>query len=220
MTHSGYHLLGVTASSSRDEGGASSSASTSSSYEAARRAAVMYLDSLLGTPYIWASKNPSEGLDCSGAYVTALEHAGLAKPGARYKYGSADLHKVLARASTPRAGDAVFYGSGSNVSHVMMATGDGRVIGATGGGRNTKTESDARAIGAEVKYKPIDYRKDLISYGIAPTPDTPLDGSSSTKLDTSDSRAERAEAIGYGLLAAAFAALGMFGARWLRIRSS
>lgn len=217
---SGYHLLGATASGPSNEGGASVAPSNISSYEAARRAAVMYLDSIRGTPYIWASKDPSEGLDCSGAYTVALEHAGLAKPGARYKYGSADLQKVLARTSTPRAGDAVFYGSGGNVSHVMMATGDGRVIGATGGGRNTKTESEARAAHAEVKYAPIDYRKDIISYGLAPTPETPLAGSSSTRLTTSDVKMELGTKIGYGLAAVALATFGTWATWWLRTRSS
>lgn len=212
----GYHILGATASSETGDAGVPASSTTDAE---ARNYALAYLNSLVGTPYIWASKNPSNGLDCSGAYVVALEHAGLARPGARYKYGSADLHKALQPTSNPKMGDAVFYGKNGKVSHIMMIVGDGRVLGATGGGRNTKTIDDAHAANAAVKYKPLNYRPDFISYGSAPSINAPLAGSASNKLDTSDSRAERNEKIGYGISVVIFAAIGAWWARWVRSRS-
>ena len=167
--------------------------------------AVAYLKTLVGTPYVWGSKDPKVGLDCSGAVTVAYEHVGLARPGARYRYGSADLARKLAPTSSPSPGDLVFYGRDGKVTHVMMYAGDGQVIGATGGGRSTKTADDARAIGAYVKMRPVDYRKDIIGYGRAPT--TPLDGSSSTRVSNSDTESDFP--LVPVLLAAAAALLGL-----------
>lgn len=157
--------------------------------EVARAASVNYLQSIIGTPYIWGMKDPAKGLDCSGAVTVAYEKAGLAGSGARYHFGSADLQKVLKKISRydAKPGDVVFYGPNNKVNHVMMYAGDDRVIGATGGGNKTRTIDDAQKAGAYVKFKPVDYRKDLISFGQAPEYE-PLEGSTSTVANTSDLR--------------------------------
>lgn len=220
---SGYTILGLgtSPSSEGDQRGLTSGRSSPSPAEtAARDSAVAYLDSLVGVPYVWGGKDPAKGLDCSGAATVAYEKAGFARPGARYKYGSADLHKRLTPTSDPKKGDLAFYGPNGKVNHVMMVVGDGRVIGATGGGKNTKNPDDAMKIGAHVKYKPVDYRKDLISYGRAPSVYATLDGTSIPIVDTSDSREDGSRNVAYGLVAAAFAGLGAFVAWRLRRRSS
>ncbi len=136
---------------------------------AARDGAVSFLVSRIGLPYLWGGKDPAVGLDCSGAVTNAYESVGIMSKGSSKRYGSADLAKALRpiSASEVKKGDLVFYGP-SGVSHVMMIVGDGRVIGATGGGSKTTTTDIARQQGAYVKYMPIDYRKDIISYGAAP----------------------------------------------------
>ena len=201
---SGYAVLGALASP-----GAKETIAPATVPAGAPAAAVEYLKTLVGVPYVWASKDPSVGLDCSGAVTVAYERAGLARPGARYRYGSADLHKKLEPTSSPDPGDLVFYGKG-DVSHVMMYAGDGQVVGATGGGPKTKTPDDARAIGAYVKVRPVDYRKDIVGYGRSPS--VPLDGSASTRVSTSDTRMSAGVRL---LLAAGAVAAGYYGyTRW------
>ena len=202
----GYSILGAAASTR--EAAVNSVQQVVPSGAAAE--AVSYLKSLVGVTYVYGSKDPGYGLDCSGAVLVAYEHAGLAKSGARYKYGSADLHKKLDSTSSPSPGDLVFYGRGGDVSHVMLYVGDGQVVGATGGGPKTKTPDDARAIGAYVKVRPVDYRKDIVGYGRSPS--VPLDGSASTRVSTSDTRMSAGVRL---LLAAGAVAAGYYGyTRW------
>ena len=221
MTMNGYTILGTSGSPSRegDQRGLASGRPNPNE-ESAREAAVDYLASKVGTPYIWGGKDPKKGLDCSGAVTCAYENSGFARPGARYKYGSADLHKKLEPTTSPKKGDLVFYGKNGKVNHVMMVVGDGRVIGATGGGSSTKTPDDAMKIGACVKYKPMDYRKDLISYGSAPSIYASLEGSSIPIVNTSDTRDELPAKIGYGLVATGVAGLAAWGVWWFRRRSA
>jgi len=124
------------------------------------------LRSVLGTPYIWGGSDPSRGLDCSGAVVWALQQLGLKPKG--WDSTAAGLQKQASRVLAPVPGDLAFYGSSGNVSHVMVYAGAGDVIGATGGGSDTKTVADARARGAEVKVVPVTYRSDFLGYGRLP----------------------------------------------------
>lgn len=207
---SGYHLLGMVLPPD-----APGSVPMPANRDEARALAVSCLDALVGTPYLWSGKDPRNGLDCSGAVVVAYERAGLARNGARYRYGSADLKKALRPTSSPRPGDCAFYGN--PVSHVMMVADENRVIGATGGGRATRTVEDARRVGAQVMYKPVNYRKDLAGYGQAP--ETPLSGSASQKVDTSDTREERSVLWGMGVVAGVLGGLAAGVAWWLKRRS-
>ena len=213
MPSSGYHILGASASRAEDTtSGKRAPTLVSVPNEAeARKTAVAYLESLVGTPYVWGGKDPAVGLDCSGAVTVAYEKARLALPGARYRYGSADLHKTLEGTTDPQPGDLAFYGKG-RVSHVMMVVDEKNVVGATGGGPKTKTREDAEKIGAYVRKRPTDYRKDLVSYGRAPR--VPLGGQAGTRLQTAEARGERAAIVGKGLLVLVFGGLAAWGASW------
>lgn len=150
-------------------GGAIAVATTVSLVRRGRAAAVgekvvEKMKSVLGVPYVWGSNDPLRGLDCSGAVVWVLRRLGL-KP-SKWDATAASLRKESSLVILPQVGDLVFYGPllGS-VNHVMVYMGDGKVIGASGGGSMTKTAEEARAKGAEVKILPVDYRKDFRGYG-------------------------------------------------------
>ena len=213
----GYSILGAVASDrSSDDAAIIPSTPRPIPHESAARAvAVAAMKSLVGTPYVWASKDVSKGgLDCSGAVTVAYEKAGLALPGARYRYGSADLHRALEPTRSPEPADLAFYGRSGKVSHVMMYVGDGNVAGASGGGPRTKTADDARAIGAYVKTRPADYRKDLVGYGRAPS--TPLAGSKTRIVRTSDTRWSLAEWVTTIATIAGVGVAGYYGIEWWR----
>ena len=53
----------------------------------------------------------------------------------------------------------------------MIAIGDGKVIGATGGGPATTTAAAAQARGAAGKEVAMDYRKDRLGFGRLPLGD-------------------------------------------------
>ena len=61
------------------------------------------------------------------------------------------------------AGDIVFYGAKSNnATHVVMALSPHYVIGASGGGKSTDTDTEAKARGAMVRIDKRTYRSDQI----------------------------------------------------------
>lgn len=140
-----------------------------------RATVVKFLADRVGLPYLWGGKDPSVGLDCSGAVTNAYVAAGLMKPNAPKRYGSRDLREALRPISEAEAkpGDTVFYGPGGKVNHVMLYVGDGSVIGATGGGSKTTSVDIAMRDGAYVRKEPLRYRKDLIGFGSAPIVETP-----------------------------------------------
>lgn len=127
---------------------------------------VAKLQSVLGTPYIWGSRDPVKGLDCSGAVVWALRDLGLEPK--KWNATAADLYKQSSMVLIPQVGDLVFYGPLGGVDHVMVYLGDGKVIGASGGGSSTTTVAEAQAKNAAVKVLPIDYRSDRRGVGRLP----------------------------------------------------
>lgn len=128
---------------------------------------VAKIRSVLGTPYIWGSRDPAKGLDCSGTVVWALRELGLEPKG--WNATAAEMAKAASAVIVPQVGDLAFYGSiFSGVNHVMVYVGDGKVIGASGGGPGTNTVAEARAKGAEVKVLPVNYRSDFRGYGRLP----------------------------------------------------
>lgn len=128
----------------------------------------------LGKPYIWGANGP-DSFDCSGLVLHAYRSAGGKAPDMTCE-GLASLCRKNGSLTTVAAdelhladilpGTLCFYGfSISRPTHVMIAFGDGRVIGASGGGRGTTQPVPGRC----VKFQPKpDYRPDLVAVGELP----------------------------------------------------
>lgn len=124
----------------------------------------------MGIPYIWGGRDPDKGLDCSGAITACVVECGYA-PKSFLNNTADSLYRMCKSVSESdaKAGDLAFYGSRFHVTHVMMCVGDGRLIGASGGGRDTTSEAVAKAQNAKVKIVPAGKRsKDFVGYGRLP----------------------------------------------------
>lgn len=119
----------------------------------------------IGKPYIWGGSGP-DVYDCSGFAQWALARINLDPPGDQTASG---LYKFFRGVrSTPvnsqesRPGDLVFFGNEEAITHIGLAWGNGNMLEAGGGGRNTTSVAIARAQKAEVRIRPIARRSDLI----------------------------------------------------------
>ncbi len=84
--------------------------------------------SYVGGRYVWGGTSLSSGVDCSGftmqimaKYGVYLPHSSRAQAG----YGRSVSTSELA------AGDLIFYGSGSSISHVAIYIGNGQIVHAS-----------------------------------------------------------------------------------------
>ena len=112
--------------------------------------------SKLGCPYIWGASGPDE-FDCSGLVSWIWRQIGRGE----HRFNTMDLALRCVRVADPEPGDLVFYRN----RHVMIYAGDGRCVGASGGGSSCRTRQKAAELGAEVHEKPVGYRKDFTGYG-------------------------------------------------------
>lgn len=134
--------------------------------------AVEVAKSFIGTWYKWGGDDPS-GFDCSGFVCEILKSVGLIERKTDFM-ACGLLFKFFDNCVfAPGRGCLVFYGRraeehdvssrtimGINVkyyiSHVEFALDAEHSIGASGGGRNTRTEVDAIRDNAFIKVRPID----------------------------------------------------------------
>ena len=129
--------------------------------EEQREAAVRYLKFWIGVPYLWGGDDFS-GFDCSGLMVEVLQSVGLLEH--RTDYRARDLYSKFRnqKTNTPKPGCLVFWlvdFMGDRIAgHVEMLVDEFHVIGASGGGGDTKTLKDAIKYNAFVKQRPIYYR--------------------------------------------------------------
>lgn len=137
-----------------------------------RRRLVDTMRSLVGVPYIWGSKDPRVGLDCSGAVSVCLERVGIVPGGWRLTHTAEGIRDWAIPVPLVEAepGDLVFYGSPMRISHVMMLLDEITVIGSAGGGPRCTMPEIAESIGAGVQLKPLGYRRDLVELRRAPLP--------------------------------------------------
>ena len=127
--------------------------------EAKRDLVLKIAFSYLGTPYTWGGDDFSS-FDCSGIVVEVLKSVGaLPRKG---DYTAAALwHKFPIKPANGKAGDLVFWANqpGGKIIHIEIMVNDDLAIGASGGGRNTKTRQDAIKHNAFIKIRPIDSRE-------------------------------------------------------------
>lgn len=129
----------------------------------------------LGKPYVWGADGP-DAFDCSGLICWIRKELGLGD------WSKTHTSQRMWNECDPVAevfpGDLCFYGNpptkskpftDAKVSHVMIWYGDGRVIGASGGNRDTISIEVARKQNACVKFrKDVHYRPDFLGYRTAP----------------------------------------------------
>jgi len=127
-----------------------------------RELALKYLWHWLGIQYSYGGDSAVEGWDCSGLIIEVLQSVGILPHKfdetahdlyIRYKNNLVEGHKI-------RPGCLVFWFRNGKARHVMMVYKHGYVIGACGGGSDTKTTKDAIRDNAFVKMRPIGYDGD------------------------------------------------------------
>jgi hypothetical protein len=112
----------------------------------------------LGTFYTWGGDDPS-GFDCSGILVECSKAVG--KLPRRSDFTAAGLYLRWKHLGIPaqnmRPGDVVFFGKGGRVTHVEICVlaHPALAIGASGGGKRTKTRQDAIKDNAFIKVRPV-----------------------------------------------------------------
>ena len=124
--------------------------------------------SLLGAPYRWGGQDPNQGFDCSGFVITVLQAEGRLKDG--FDASSQGLYTYFKtngalETNYPTKGCLAFFGkSKTEIKHVALCLNSKQLIEAAGGGRNTRTLSEAIRDQAFVRIRPIGYRKDIVAF--------------------------------------------------------
>jgi len=125
-----------------------------------RELALRYLWHWLGTQYSFGGNDSLGGFDCSGMVIEVLQSVGILP----HKFDDT-AHGLYLRykdnlVTAGYEGCLVFWFRNSKARHVMMVYDYGYVIGACGGGSDTKTTKDAIRNNAFVKMRPIGYNGD------------------------------------------------------------
>jgi cell wall-associated NlpC family hydrolase len=102
---------------SRSNSGKSNSKRSYTSSSAKRSGIVKTAKKYIGKPYVYGGKKPSSGFDCSGFTSHVYKENGVAVHGPSYKQAKQGRKKSLTQL---KAGDLVFFGSGTKVTHVAI----------------------------------------------------------------------------------------------------
>ena len=122
-----------------------------------------------GKPYVWSGQGPDQW-DCSGLAQEFYKMYGIDPPGDQtaqgyYNHWSSKIDRgcwFIAKAKIA-FGDMLFFGSDrSNITHIAIGINRFLLFEAGGGGRDCKTIEDARRLGASVRLRPIDTRRDFL----------------------------------------------------------
>lgn len=130
--------------------------------------------SCLNKPYIWSSKNPIVGLDCSGLVEYVFMTIGFDPPGVNNAQMFYD-HFVKPEnglSSTLGEGALCFYGASlKEISHIALMINNHQIIEAGGGDHTTTSVEAANARNAYVRIRPFGHRKDLLDVIMPKYPD-------------------------------------------------
>jgi len=125
-----------------------------------RELALKYLWHWLGTQYSYGGNDSIEGFDCSGMVIEVLQSVGILP----HKFDDT-AHGLYLKfkdnlVTAGYEGCLAFWFRNGKARHVMMVYDYGYVIGACGGGGDTRTTKDAIRDNAFVKLRPIGYNGD------------------------------------------------------------
>lgn len=128
----------------------------------------VWMQSVLGTPYIYGGNNQLQGFDCSGLAqeylrIIGLDPAGDQSAQALFDHFCKGGHGCRIERHQLAFGDLLFFGSGNTgVSHIAIALSTTIMFEAGGGNETTKTAKDAEKIGAMVRFAQIGHRKNFL----------------------------------------------------------
>ena len=124
---------------------------------------INYLMLFVGTPYMWAGKNPVIGFDCSGLICEGLMATGLLPFGSVLSSQQLYDHFKAAKPEPIAArGNLAFFGKDAkSIEHVGLVIGDGLMVEAGGGDHTVTDRGKASDKNAFVKVRPIHYRRDF-----------------------------------------------------------
>lgn len=91
-----------------------------------RSQVVNYAVKFVGNPYRWGGTNPNTGADCSGFVQYVMEHAAGVRLDRTSRQQAREGEAVPASSMEP--GDLLFYSSGSEINHVAMYIGEGKIV--------------------------------------------------------------------------------------------
>ena len=91
-----------------------------------RTQVVNYAVKFVGKPYQWGGTNPNTGVDCSGFVQYVMEHAAGVRLDRTSRQQAEEGEAVPVSNMEP--GDLLFYSNGTEINHVALYIGEGKIV--------------------------------------------------------------------------------------------
>lgn len=119
--------------------------------------------SYVGLPYLWGGNSPVSGFDCSGLVAELMRVEGVLGPADLSAQMLYDYLESRGEKSVAQEGAVVFFGPSTlEINHVGYMIDEWRMVEAAGGGREVTTGDVAAKLGACVRVRFVNYRKDYL----------------------------------------------------------